>query len=157
MTITDLQRVEMLRRFHGGASFRAIARALRIDRKTVADVIHTYERTRETPHSALPRVRVRRSQLDAHADHIAAVLERYPDITAVRLDEELRAKGFTGGHTIVKDRLRALRPQPTREPVVRFETGMGVHYGKTGVMLSKGSIPHRSLEWSPAWATPAFP
>ena len=126
MTMTELQRVEILRRFHGGASFRAIARALHVDRKTVADVIHTYERTRDTPHSALPRIRARRSQLDAYADDIAALLERYPDITAVRLDEELRAKGFTGGHTIVKDRLRRLRPQPTRAPIIRFETGPGV-------------------------------
>jgi transposase len=103
-----------------------IARALGLDRKTVAHVIHTYERTRETPHSALPRVRARRSQLDGYADQMAALLERYPDITAVRLDEELRANGFTGGHTIVKDRLRRLRPQPTHAPVVRFETGLGV-------------------------------
>ncbi len=126
MTMPELQRVDILRRFHGGASFRAIARALRLDRKTVADVIHTYDRTRDTPHSALPRGRARRSQLDAYADQIGALLERYPDITAVRLDEELRAKGFTGGHTIVKDRLRRLRPQPTHAPVVRFETGPGV-------------------------------
>jgi len=124
--MTELERLEIVRRFHGGASFRAIARALQIDRKTVAAIIHTYERERTAPHSALPRLRVRRSQLDAYTDHISALLERYPDITAVRLDEELRAKGFTGGHTIVKDRLRALRPQPTRAPVVRFETGPGV-------------------------------
>ena len=111
--MTELERVEILRRFHGGASFRAIARALRCDRKTVAGVIRAYARERDTPQSALPSVRTRRSQLDAYADQIAALLERYPEITAVRLDEELRAVGFTGGHTIVKDRLRTLRPHPT--------------------------------------------
>ena len=124
--MTEIERLEIVRRHHQGASFRAIARALRVDRKTVAHVIHTYAQHRETPSSALPRPRPRRSQLDAYCDHIAALLERYPNITAVRLDEELRAKGFTGGHTIVKDRLRHLRPRPTRAPVVRFETGPGV-------------------------------
>lgn len=124
--MTDLERVEIVRRFHGGASLRAIARVLGIDRKTVAAVVQTYQRERVGPHSALPRPRVRRSQLDDYAAEIATLLERYPAITAVRLDEELRAKGFSGGHTIVKDRLRRLRPQPTRAPVVRFETGRGV-------------------------------
>ncbi len=124
--MTELERLEIVRRVHAGASFRAIARALRVDRKTVAHVIHTYEQQREMPSSALPRPRPRRSQLDAYADHIAALIERYPDITAVRLDEELRAKGFTGGYTIVKERLRRLRPHATRAPVIRFETGPGV-------------------------------
>jgi transposase len=138
--MTDLERLEIVRRFQGGASCRAIARALRCDRKTVASVIHAYQQTRETPSSALPRGRARRSQLDAYGDVIAALLERYPDITAVRLQEELQAKGFTGGYTIIKDRLR-LRPQPTRAPVVRFETGPGVHYGETGVMLRSARDP----------------
>ena len=124
--MTELERLEILRRFHSGASGRAIARALGFDRKTVAGVIRAYARERDTPQSALPRVRPRRSQLDAYGDQIAALLERYPEITAVRLDEELRTQGFTGGHTIVKDRLRRLRPQPTHAPVIRFETGPGV-------------------------------
>jgi transposase len=124
--MNEAQRLEIIRRFHGGASFRAIARALGIDRKTVAIVVRTYERERQEPHSALPRVRTRRSKLDAYAEQITALLARYPEITAVRLDEELRAAGFTGGHTIVKQRLRELRPQPTRAPVIRFETGPGV-------------------------------
>jgi len=126
VTLRDVDRVEIVRQFQGGASFRAIARALRLDRKTVADVIHQFERRRGSPHCALPRPRARRSQLDGYAEDIAALLERYPDITAVRLDEELRAKGFTGGHTIVKDRLHRLRPQAARAPVQRFETGPGL-------------------------------
>ncbi len=124
--MTEVERLEIVRRFHQGASLRAIARARGVDRKTVASVIHTYQQNRDTPQSALPRPRARRSQLDAYADVITTLLERYPDITAVRLDEELRAKGFTGGHTIVKDCLRRWRPKPARSPVVRFETGPGV-------------------------------
>jgi transposase len=124
--MTELERLEIIRRFHGGASFRAISRAMRIDRKTVAVAIRAYEREREAPHLALPRVRSRRSKLDAYADQIRALLERYPDITAVRLDEELRRAGYEGGHSIVKERLRELRPVPTQAPVIRFETGPGV-------------------------------
>ena len=110
MTIRDEDRLEIVRRFQGGASFRAIARALHLDRKTVTDVIRRFERSRTTPHSLLSGPRGRRSPLDAYAADIAALIERYPDITAVRLHEELRVKGFTGGHTSVKDRLRRLRP-----------------------------------------------
>ena len=124
--MNELVRQEIIRRFHGGASCRAIGRVLGINRKTVAGVLRAYEVARQTPHSALPVVASRRSKLDAYADQITALLGRYPDITAVRLNEELRAAGFTGGYTIVKERLRALRPQATLTPVVRFETGPGV-------------------------------
>ena len=42
--MTELERLELIRRCHGGASFRAVARAMRIDRKTVAAVMGAYER-----------------------------------------------------------------------------------------------------------------
>jgi transposase len=123
--MNDVVRLEILRRFHAGASCRAIGRSTGLDRKTVAAVIRAYDAARRRPHAVLPTLRRRGSQLDRFADQITTLVARYPDITAVRLDEELRAAGFTGGHTIVKERLRAVRPRASKEPVIRFETGPG--------------------------------
>jgi transposase len=83
--MTELDRLEIIRQRLGGASLRAIARALRMNRKTVAAVIRAHERDRQAPQSALPRVRARPRKLDAYEAHITALLARYPDITAVRL------------------------------------------------------------------------
>ncbi len=46
-------------------------------------------------------------------------------MTALRVYEELRGREFTGKYTIVKDLVRRLRPEPHRQPVVRFESGKG--------------------------------
>ena len=110
--------------FYSRASQRRIAKTLAVDRKTVAKIIAEHEEARSG--SAPQKRKPRTSLLDPFQDNIVQLLERYPEITAVRLDEELRTQGFTGGHTIVKDRLRRLRPQPTHAPVIRFETGPGV-------------------------------
>jgi transposase len=115
---------EIIRLWYGGASHRRIAKTLGINRKTVAKVIEKHEEARSGAGAAISSRRP--SLLDPFQDNITHLAERYPDITAVRLHEELGRLGFRGGYMIVKEKLRAVRPQPGREPVVRVVTGPGV-------------------------------
>jgi transposase len=117
-------RLEIVRMSYGGASQRRIARALGLARKTVARILQQHELQRA---GTIVKKTTRRPRLlDLYEEAIAELLERYPDITAVRLHEELTRKGFRGGYSIVKDHLRAVRPRPLVKPVVRFETAPGV-------------------------------
>lgn len=124
--MTEFERAEIVRRFYGGGSYRSIARALGVNRKTVAAVIEAHQQERAQPNLALQAPARRKSVLDPFVSQIETLLKRYPDLTAVRLHEELCAAGFKGGYTIVKQRIRQMRPRPVIEPVVRFETDPGI-------------------------------
>ena len=115
-------RNDIIRMFYSRASHRRIAKTLAVDRKTVAKIIAEHEAARS---GSLPEKRKpRKSLLDSFRDNIVQLLERYPEITAVRMLEELRRLGFTGAYTIVRDQLRQLRRRP-RALIRRFETPPG--------------------------------
>ncbi len=116
-------RNEIVRRWREGASQRAIARLLGISRGPVQRVLAEHQAERSGEKTA--DVARRPSLLDAYDTVLRELLGRYPDLTATRLLEELRSRGFTGGYTIVRQRLGELRPQAPRALVVRFETGPG--------------------------------
>lgn len=107
---------EVVRRSLRGESMRAIARAMGLAPRTVKKILAREELRRTEGESALERElparrTSRASKLDVFDERIAAWLERYPDLTATRLLENLTREGFDGGYTIVRQHLNAWRAE----------------------------------------------
>jgi transposase len=118
-------RNEVIRRWQGGASLRRLARELGLARETVQGVVRRWQAGRAGQEAPAGRPARRPSRVVPFEETIRQLLQRYPDITITRVFEELRALGFRGGLTIVRERVLQLRPEPTRQPVQRFETAPG--------------------------------
>jgi transposase len=122
---------EVVRRKGRGESERAIGRGLRIARKTVKRILNEQKQRREDGEHVLerelPRARAPRpSKLDPYLEQIAAWLEQFPDLTAVRLKEKLEELGFTGGYTICREHLQAHHKKTTPARAVQIvETVIG--------------------------------
>jgi transposase len=65
------------------------------------------------------------TKLDAYKPIIEARLGAYPQLSAVRLLDEIQAAGYAGGYTQLKAFVRHVRPVPPPEPIIRFETPAG--------------------------------
>jgi len=105
-----------------GQGIRAIAKATGVSRNTVRRYLRGGDEaaTRKRP----PK---RPEKLDPYKGYI---IERMaaaaPDvIPAAVLLREIKARGYDGGYTRVKQFVRALMPPPKPDPVVRFETEPG--------------------------------
>jgi len=122
---------EIIHRWQSGQSLRGIARALALSRWRVTHVVRRHQAARQdgpvdASNSALPAPPSSRgSQVDAFEPRIRQLLERYPHITATRILEECRKHGYTGGYTILRQRIKSLRSRPSKPLVVRFETAPG--------------------------------
>jgi len=110
-----------------GWSIRALSRHFAMGRNTIRRIIRKNQCRREKGHDVVVSKKpvARKSKLDGFKTQIKQLLTKHPDITGVRVYEELVASGFDGGDTIVTDYLRKIRPKPKKDPVVRFETDPG--------------------------------
>jgi transposase len=110
-----------------GTSKSALARELGVSRDTIHRWIRAGDLDRDLADSPVqygPRRRVA-TKLDPYKPILETRLAAYPELSAVRLLEEIRAAGYRGGYTQLKALVRQLRPAPPPEPVVRFETPAG--------------------------------
>jgi transposase len=76
----------------------------------------------------LPRYRTRPprpTKLDPYKELIHTRLASYPELSAVRLLEEVRAAGYSGGYSQLCAYVAEVRPRPAPEPLIRFETPPG--------------------------------
>lgn len=125
--MNEQMRSEVIHRWHSGQSMRRIAKELGMSRKTVSAAIVEHREQRATGVTGLPKPRERGPSLvDPYEATVREYLARYPEITVMRLLEELRRSGYSGGYTILRERVKELRPAKSRPPVERFETGPGV-------------------------------
>lgn len=110
-----------------GLTKSALAAKLGISRDTVHRWIRAGDLDRDLDAAPVrygPRPAVS-SKLAPYKELIRTRLERYPELSAVRLFDEIRSAGYPGGYTQLKEYVRAVRPRPQPEEVVRFETPPG--------------------------------
>jgi transposase len=114
-----------------GMTKTAVAEKFGVHRRTVHHWIKTGQLDRdvspETVHYG-PRPPIPR-KIDPYKGIIRERLETYPELSAVRLFREIEAAGYPGGYTQVKEYVRAVRPKPPEEALIRFETPPG-HQGQ---------------------------
>lgn len=111
-----------------GLSKAEIARSLGVSRRTLYYWIDSGQLDRgldEGPVRYKPRPPVP-CKIDRYREIIQARLKEYPRLSSTRLFDEIRACGYAGGYTQVKEYVREVRPMPPADPVVRFETPPGL-------------------------------
>jgi transposase len=71
---------------------------------------------------AIDRLQVRPAMIDTYLPFIRTVLEKYPNLTASRLYEMVRERGYPGAVDHFRDMVKRCRPQPAAEAYLRLKT-----------------------------------
>jgi transposase len=111
-----------------GWSIRKMRDALKVSRNLIRKILRKHQEAREHGHNLIvPTTRTpRATKLDSYTDKMKELLVEFPDIRGQRMFEILtEEEGYKGGITQVRERLKALRPKPKSDPVVRYETPPG--------------------------------
>lgn len=130
--INEIHRLHVIEKW----SLRKVARHLRIGRRTLAKYL-------ETP-APPPASRERSSKLDPYKTTIAELLEKDPSARAPVIAQRLQTLGYSGGITILKEHLHAVRKSAaTRRAYVRMEPSPGerfdIDWGHFGALMYNGT------------------
>jgi len=110
-----------------GLTKAAIADRLGVSRRVIYYWMESGQLDRDVTTPPAPRVRqTGPAKLAPYTAIIDTRLASYPELSAIRLFEECRAAGYTGGLSQLQCYVRQMRPRPAPEPVIRFETEPGV-------------------------------
>ena len=110
-----------------GVSKAELSRRFGVSRRTIHRWITSGQLDRDLSSGAsgyTPRARVPH-KLDPYKAIIWDRLAQYPQLSAQRLFDEVRAAGYPGSYSRVRDYVRTVRPRAPTEAVVRFETPAG--------------------------------
>lgn len=104
-----------------------IAARCGVSRRSIYHWIKTGQLDRDVDEFVAVRVRnARPAKLEAYKPVILQRLETYPELSAVRLWDEIRADGYRGGISQLREFVQKVRPRPPVEAIVRFETAPGL-------------------------------
>ncbi len=109
-------------------SIRALSKYFKLGRNTIRKILRKHFSDRNNGYEIFPlkvKTSCQVSKLDPFLPKIKSLLEEFPNIIVQRVFEEIRGNGYDGGYTILRERLRILRPIPKKNPVVRFVTEPG--------------------------------
>ena len=136
-----------------GASIRELARATGRSRNTVRRYLR--EGDAAAVHRPAPK---RPEKLDPFKAYILArVKAAAPDrIPAVVLFREIKARGYDGGETRLKQFVRGLVPVPSPEPIVRFETEPGHQMQADWASVGSGADKHKVFIATLGWSRMAY-
>ena len=117
-----------------GQSARAISRKLGVSRNTVRSMLGRIPRSGKQA-TTQPRTSI----LDPYQGVLRKLLEETPEIKAPAALERLRRLGYQGGISVLRERLRVLRPRPQAEAFLTLDflpgSAMQVDWAEFGFAL----------------------
>ena len=124
-----------------GKGIREIAREMGVARNTVRSALRGERDEGYGPRAPRP------TKLDPHKEYLRDRVERAGPVllAATVLLREIRAQGYAGGITQLKEFLISIRPRPPVEPVIRFETEPGKQLQIDFVDFRRGPSPLRAF------------
>jgi transposase len=119
---------------------KRIARHLKVDRNTVRSALAMAKFDDKRGPAT------RTSKLDPYKEQVRGILREHGDLSVVRIHEEIRRLGFSGGDTILREFVHSIRPPVDKEVYLRIAFPPGdaaqVDWGCCGKILVDG-VPRR--------------